>query len=211
MSQLPPMRIVLHMEGHGSATVEDHRHGGAQHYRYLNSTGRWSAAGTSTVPLLTWPNRASATEAAEVASRARKRPIAVSTVSGSAPACFQQFADKLQPALLGYLPYTEAARRKLEVERQRTMTYVRALVALADGQAIKDANAAVRASLGSGTVVQAAQFLTGKRCADIVQRILDGELECDAGLTPSMLVAATSAARGFVDQLGRRDRPSNPS
>ncbi|WP_147282910.1 hypothetical protein [Pseudorhodoferax soli] len=85
------------------------------------------------------------------------------------------------------------------------MTYVRAVLAVANGQAVKDANAIIRASLGSGTVVQAAQFLTGKRCADVVQRVLDGELECDADLTASMLAAATSVARSHANQPGRTD------
>lgn len=204
MPALFPMHFVLHMVSHGSAVLEDHRHGGATHYRYLNATGRWSANGTASVPLLVWSDHASADEAAHLATQARGRPIAVSNVSATAWGHFRAYTPKMLSALQGYLPYTEAASQKLEAERHKTMTYARAVLALSGGQPVNEVNATIREALGIGTVVQAAQFLTGKRCASIVQAVLDAELECDADLTPQSLVAAGLLAQKFVEQLGQK-------
>lgn len=197
------LHIVLYMVHHGSALTEDRRHGGAMHYRYLNATGRWSARGTAAVPLLTWPDRASAEQAARLATQARRRPVEVSNVTGTNPDHFLKYTDEMQPALQGYLPYTEAASRKLEAERHKTMTYARAIVAASNGRPLQEVNGAIRDALGAGSVVQAAQFMTGKRCASIVQSVLDGELMCDSDLTPPMLVTAALLARRMVGQLGK--------
>lgn len=203
MPDFLPLHFVLHMIDHGVAMLEDHRHGGPPHYRYLNATGRWSARGTPSVPLLVWPDHASADQAARLAAQARGRSIAVSNVNATTPEHFRTYTEKMLPALQGYLPYKEAASRKLETERHKTMTYARALLAASSGRPLKEVNATIRDALGSGTVVQAAQFLTGKRCAAIVQGVLDGELEIDSDLTPQSLVIAGEIAHQIVGQLGQ--------
>ena len=71
--------IVLELKAHGLALRADALHGGWNH-RYLNVTGRWSARGTESVPLISWPDINSASVAAEAASKARGRPVTVSSM-----------------------------------------------------------------------------------------------------------------------------------
>lgn len=200
--------IVLKLSDHGNARREDHLYGG-WHRRFLNVTGRWSAAGTKEVPLIAWPDEGTAVQAANIASQARGRDVSVCSIGPAAAAGFTLFGEALRSALLGYLPYSAAAARKLEAERLKTMRYAVAVLGTFDADGsdaiVESAHAAAVAlhrQYGGGSVVSAAQYLTGKRAAHVIERVLDGELACSDGLTPASLVRAAVIAAGMVDRLG---------
>ncbi len=203
--------IVLELEAHGLALQADALYGGWNH-RYLNVTGRWSARGSETVQLISWPDMASAAVAAEVASKARGRPVKVSSMgtissNGEVDARgFSAYGDELHGALLGYLPYTGAAAANLEARRLKMMRYASAVWMLLSECAMKGTEAGVAASrsaakglhkqYGGGSVVSAIQYLAGKDADDLLGRVLDGELQCSEGMTPEKLLACVKASRG---------------
>jgi hypothetical protein len=114
--------FVIEHAGHGSAALEEQRHGG-QHCRFLNVTGRWSARGTRAVPLLAWTDRQEVEAASAIASKARDRVFKVSSLGGDSLVAehFAAFSEHHAEALLGYLPYATAAARKLEELRVKTI------------------------------------------------------------------------------------------
>lgn len=185
-SSMHDRAIVLELVGHGGALNEDASYGGAPHRRYINVTGRWSAAGTPEVPLIRWSTAEAASDARAVAAAARKRQMAVSDLSMTDPGCFVLFDERLVVALQGYLPYAAAAAKKLEALREKTMRY--ASIVLAPAR--------------SPELISAAQFMTGKKAQDITTRVLDGELVCTSGLTPDRLVLAGVRAEELVSKLG---------
>lgn len=203
---------VLQLSDHGNARREDHLYGG-WHRRFLNVTGRWSAAGTKEVPLIAWPDEDTAAQAANIAAQARGRNVSVCSIGPAAAAGFTPFGEALRSALLGYLPYSAAAARKLEAERLKTMRYAAAVLGTFDSvgsdaivESAQAATVALQRHYGGGSVVSAAQYLTGKRAAHVIDRVLDGELGCSDGLTPASLVRAALIAVGMVDRLGAENK-----
>lgn len=194
------MFFVLEMKEHGLAKHYDQTFGGINH-RYLNVTGRWSTLSTVAVPLIAWTDHEEATSAAETASTARRRLIKVSNLSQVAHRPFKIFSQPLRAALLGYLPYGETKKRKLELRRLKLMHYAKAVLAVyhaADQAgaetASRTATSDLRKLYGGGSVISAMQYLAGKDAADVLARVLDGELVCDEGQTPERLVQAVSIA-----------------
>jgi hypothetical protein len=154
------------------------------------------------VPLIAWLVRDDATASAEVASKARRRAVKVSSIGAGAPPSFKIFDQSLSGALLGYLPYAETAARKLEERRLKLMRNadaVLAVVGAADERAAatagRDMTSNLRKLYGGGSIVSAMQYLAGKDAADILARVLDGELECSDGQTPERLAQAVAVAR----------------
>jgi hypothetical protein len=200
--------IVLEMASHGNALRANEIYGGWNH-RYLNVTGRWSSAGNPSVQLVAWPDTASASEAAQVATKARGRSVGISTIGTLDIASFKLFSQELHGALLRYLPYSAAANRKLEAERLKAMRYASSVLVANAAYNDKELLAATRAEVSKlrehykgGSIVSAAQYLTGKRAEDVIKRVLDGELSCDEGMTPERLVDAARVANEIVNQLG---------
>lgn len=195
-TKLPPPAIVLTLDAHGGATREQRLYGGVLEARFLNVTGRWASSGTDAAPLLTWENHDQAEACAETASRSRNRPVRVYSVTGARYGAFATYGEHHAAALLGYLPYATAAARKLEGERKRLMGYARVMLAgITEPHDADKMMAAMKqeahrlrdAGIGGGSWLSAAQGLTGKKALDVFQRIIDGELECDAGLTPETI------------------------
>lgn len=71
--------IVLKLSDHGNARREDHLYGG-WHRRFLNVTGRWSAAAIKEAPLIAWPDEGTAAQAVNIASQARGRDVSVCSI-----------------------------------------------------------------------------------------------------------------------------------
>ena len=71
--------IVLKLSAHGNARREDHMYGG-WHRRFLNVTGRWSAAAIKEAPLIAWPDEGTAAQAVNIASQARGRDVSVFSI-----------------------------------------------------------------------------------------------------------------------------------
>lgn len=149
-------------------------------------------------------------DAARIATKARARVIEMGSIGGSAldPACFSAYNDTMVAALEGYLPASVAAARKLDAEREKLMRYAMAVLKTAaaakDGpaatlEAERQANQEIRAYFGGGSVVSAAQYMTGKRATDLIARVLDGEIACDSDLSPERLVFAAVFSRAFVE------------
>lgn len=192
--------FVLEMRGHGNALRENDLHGG-WHRRYLNVTGRWSASGTKAVPLVVWADADLARKAAGQACEARGREIIASAIAASDSLPVVPFTDSLRPALLGYLPYSTAAARKLEIEREKTVQYAKAILQVLDVEdermipaAAKQVSKSLMDRFGGGSPAAAAAYLGGKKAAYIIARLLDGELECDDGLTPQDVLRAALSA-----------------
>jgi hypothetical protein len=188
--------IVLTLDAHGGATREQRLYGGVLEARFLNVTGRWASSGTDAAPLLTWESHEEAETCAETASRSRSRPVRVYSVKGARYGVFASYGKQHASALFGYLPYSAAAARKLEGERKRLMGYASVMLAgITESQDADKMVAAMKqeahrlrdAGIGGGSWLSAAQGLTGKKALDVFQRIIDGELECDAGLTPEAI------------------------
>lgn len=202
---------VLQLSDHGNARREDHLYGG-WHRRFLNAAGRWSSVGTKEVPLIAWPDEGTAAQAANIASQARGRDVSVCWIGPAAAAGFTLFDEALRSALLGYLPYSAASARKLEAERLKTMRYAAAVLGTFDADGsdaiVESAHAAavtLHRQYGGGSVVSAAQYLTGKRAAHVIEQVLDDELACSDGLTPTSLVRAVAIATGMVERLGAKN------
>lgn len=168
--------IVLHMPGHGNAERENQLYGGAPHYRYLNVTWRWSAAGTKTVPLLAWPSVEAATEAAKKASVARSRPVKISSLGNS-----EDLSEKMRffsGADAAALTRVAQANDKEESK-----------------QAIKPCGKELHAFYGGGSVASAVQFFTGNKAASIIEGLLDGELEFSEGMSLKNIEVALTFAK----------------
>lgn len=190
---LPSPAIVLTLDAHGGASREQRLYGGVLEARFLNVTGRWASSGTEAVPLLTWESHEEAEACAATATTSRNRSVKVCSVTGARFGPFTAYSQQHASALMGYLPYSVAAARKLEGERKRLMGYAR--VVLAGVSESHDADRMIAAmkeeahrlrdaGIGGGSWLSAAQGLTGKKALDVFQRVIDGELECDPGLTP---------------------------
>jgi hypothetical protein len=206
---LPERTFVLTLPDHAGALRVQAIHGLRQS-RSLNVTGRWAAEGSKPVPLLTWGDADSASTAAGVAAEARGRTVIVTDVALDHPAHFKMFSEAHRPALLGYLPYTEAAARKLEAERVKTMLYAIAVLTFAEAEtkeakevAAKQAARELARHYGGGSVLSAAQYLAGTRARDVLARVLDGELACDAEAATEDLVKACVMARMLMHELSR--------
>lgn len=205
----PERRIVLTLVAHGGAQREQHLYGGSLASRFLNVTGRWASKGTHAVPLLSWPDLCSAKADATKASSARGRKVEVSSVCGSNFGRFAQYGDSHTAALIGYLPYTAAAARKLEAERQRLIGYAKVVLAGRFGESdadFADAASYMKAAalelrlsgIGNGSWVSAAQGLTGKRALDVLSLVIDGELPCEPDITPAQICKAISVANALT-------------
>lgn len=197
----------LEMVAHGNALRENDLHGG-WHRRYLNVTGRWSAVGTKAVPLVVWSDANAAAMAAADAAQARGREIRATAMSVSDSTVSALFQESMRPALLGYLPYSAAAARKLEIERDKTVQYAKAILQLLDiederrvAAAAKEISKSLTERFGGGSVTSAAAYLSGKKAADIIARLLDGEMACDDGLMPLDVVRAASFAQVALQRL----------
>ena len=195
------MFLVLEMEAHGLARRADMIRGGLNH-RYLNVTGRWSAGGSQAVPLLSWVDHDCATAAATAASDARRRSVVVTGIGAADQNAFRPFDEGLADALLGYLPYSDAATRRLEDRRLKLMRNAEAVLAVADAvdndaamAASQEAASALRKHYGGGSVTSATQYLAGKDAAEILARVLDGELAWSDGQSHERLVHAVALAR----------------
>jgi hypothetical protein len=206
--QNPAQFIVLEMVSHGNALRANEIYGGWNH-RYLNVTGRWSSAGNPSVQLIVWPDTASASEAAQVATKARSKSVKVSTIGTTDTAGLKFFSQEQHEALHGYLPYSAAATRKLEAERLKTMRYANVILTAIAANDDTDFLAVTRTEVSKlrelykgGSIVSAAQYLTGKRAGNIIERVLDDELNCDEGMSPERLIKAALAANEIVKQLG---------
>ena len=70
---------VLQLSDHGNARREDCLYGG-WHRRFLNVTGRWSAAAIKEAPLIAWPDEGTAAQAVNIASQARGRDVSVFSI-----------------------------------------------------------------------------------------------------------------------------------
>lgn len=195
--------FVIEHAGHGSAALEEQRHGG-QHYRFLNVTGRWSARGTRAVPLLAWTDRQEVEAAAAVASKARDRVFKVSSLGGDSLVAeqFAAFSERHAEALLGYLPYATAAARKLEELRVKTIDCAGAVLRVhraADAeraQVLKDEGRLLQQAHRL-TVFSAAQFLTGKKADEILALLETGELDTEEKLSIEELREAVQLATNY--------------
>lgn len=195
--------FVIEHTGHGSAALEEQRHGG-QHYRFLNVTGRWSARGTRTVPLLAWTDRQEVEAAAAIASKARDRVFKVSSLGGDSLLVeqFAAFSERHAEALLGYLPYATAAARKLEELRVKTIDCAGAVLRVhraADAermQVLKDEGRLLQQAHRL-TVFSAAQFLTGKKADEILALLETGELDTEEKLSIEDLREAAQLATNY--------------
>jgi len=201
--------IVLELVDHGSALQANKIYGG-QNHRYLNITGRWSGTGTDSVPLLNWGSLNSAQEAAETATIARGRKVNVSSLGRQEATGFKPFEAKHQPALVGYLPYGSAAASKIEAERVKTMRYASAVFNVMNASENEDVHdlcktetLKIRSYFKGGSLVSASQYLTGKRAIDIAERVFDGELECDEGMSPEKLMFAMRMATNLMSRIGK--------
>lgn len=195
--------FVIEHPGHGSAALEEQRHGG-QHYRFLNVTGRWSARGTRAVPLLAWTDRQKVEAAAAIASKARDRVFKVSSLGGDSlvAAQFAAFSERHAEALLGYLPYATSAARKLEELRVKTVDCASAVLRVhraADAermQVLKDEGRLLQQAHRL-TVFSAAQFLTGKKADEILALLETGELDTEEKLSIEELREAVQLATNY--------------
>lgn len=195
--------FVIEHAGHGSAALEEQRHGG-QHYRFLNVTGRWSARGTRAVPLLAWMDRQAVEAAAAIASKARDRVFKVSSLGGDSLVAeqFAAFSERHAEALLGYLPYATAAARKLEELRVKTIDCASAVLCVhraADAermQVLKDEGRLLQQAHRL-TVFSAAQFLTGKKADEILALLETGELDTEEKLSLEELREAVQLAKNY--------------
>lgn len=195
--------FVIEHAGHGSAALEEQRHGG-QHYRFLNVTGRWSARGTRAVPLLAWTDRQEVEAAAAIASKARDRVFMVSSLGGDSLAeQFAAFNERHAEALLGYLPYGTVTARKQEELRvkildcaiavlrvHRATDAERAQITRDEGRLLRQAHRL--------TVFSAAQFLTGKRADEIIALLEAGELDSEEKLSIEDLREAVRLAKSYA-------------
>lgn len=206
---MPEPFIALTLASHGGAEREHRLYGAPKITRFLNVTGRWASAGTDAVPLLSWPDQASADAAALKASSARGRQVEVSSVGGSRFGVFVAYSDQHAGALVGNLPFSAAAARRLETERRRLNGYAKVMLAGGrDGadadpvgvvSAMKEAAQSLRvAGVGNGSWVSAAQGLTGRRALDVFGLVIDGELPCDPGMTPEDIWRAIGMAMALT-------------
>lgn len=194
--------VIQHM-GHGSTRIEDHRHGG-QHHRFLNVTGRWAARGTRAVPLLAWTDHQEAQAAATIAGKARGRTIQVSSLGGNSLAAdhFVTFCEHHATALLGYLPYSTAATKKLEDLRVKTVDCAGAMLRVHHAedeektQILKDEGRRLLQA-HRVTVFSAAQFLTGKKADEIIVLLETGELDFEGKLSVEELREAVQLAKSY--------------
>lgn len=207
ISTAPSFYSVLCLAGHGGPEREQALYGGSLSQRMLNINGRWVAEGSATAPLLVW----SSVEVAEVdaakATEARRKTVVVRQVGGTDIERFiTPFGPAHAPALLGYLPVTATAARKLEADRKKLMGYVSVMLAAgspeseADAQqAMTDMKAAAHklrlAGIGNGSWMTAAQGLTGKWAVEMASRVFDGELACDPGIAPADVLKAMLTAK----------------
>lgn len=202
--------FLLQMVDHGQAMNEVAHYGGF-HVRFLNATGRWSATGSRAVPLLGWKDMAEAQGAASAASKARSRVIDVAAVSDQDAGVVQGMSGHdVHAALSGYLPYAPAAAKAMAIEVDKTMQYASAVLAvlgpdcaIEPGLAARTVAQGLRSQFGGGSVVSAAQFLTGRKAYDVLSRVLEGEVPCAPGMSQHRLVLAFAIASAVVDQLRR--------
>lgn len=212
--------FVLHMPDHGNVALETQLYGGGMHYRYLNVTGRWSARGTKIVPLLAWRSHESAKKAAQKASDARQREISVSSLMSSRDLSetMQYFSDTAAPALIGYLPYKATAAAKVEADRLKTMRYAAVLWRVCETEeeeseeTIKQCNKELHEFCGGGSITSAVQFFTGKKAAQVIEGLLDGELEFSEGVSLSTIAAALAFAnswkqRDYISKMVEVNQP----
>lgn len=194
--------FVIEHSSHGSARIEDRQHGG-WHHRFMNVTGRWSAKGTRAVPLLAWSDGKEAEAAAIIASKARSRPVIVSSLGGDAFFAdqFVAFDERHAAALAGNLLYATAAARKMEELRVKSLDFAGALLRVQRAAAGEKRD---QASKSEGRVLQlahranvfsATQFLTGKKAAEILALLEAGELDTDDKLSVEELREAIHLAK----------------
>lgn len=206
-SRLYQSFFVIEHADHGSAAIEDQRHGG-QHYRFLNVTGRWSARGTRAVPLLTWTDRREAEAAATIASKARDRVIKVSSLGGDSLVAdrFAAFGEHHADALLGYLPYVTAAAVQLEERRVKTIDCAAAVLRVHRAmdeertRILKDEGRLLQQAHRI-TVFSAAQFLTGKKADEVITMLEAGVLDTEGKLSVRELREASNWQRATADEL----------
>ncbi len=194
--------FVIEHAGHGSARVEDQRHGG-WHHRFLNVTGRWSAKGTRAIQLLAWSDGKEAEAAATIASKARSRPIIVSSLGGNGLFAdqFVAFGEHHAAALLGNLPYATAAARKLEELRIKTIDFACAVLRVHRATAGEERERLLKSEgrlllqTHRANAFSAMQFLTGKKAAEILAMLEAGELDTDGKLSVEELREAILLAK----------------
>jgi hypothetical protein len=196
---------VIEHAGHGSARVEDQRHGG-WHHRFLNVTGRWSANGTRAIPLLAWSDGKQAEAVATIASKARNRPIIVSSLGGNGLFAdqFVAFGEHHAAALLGNLPYATAAARKLEELRIKTIAFACAVLRVHRATAGEERERLLKSEgrlllqTHSANVFSATQFLAGRKAAEILAILEAGELDTDGKLFIEQLHEAILLAKSYA-------------
>jgi len=196
--------IVLRHADHGSAQAENERHGG-QHFRYLNVTGRWSAGGTTQVPLLTWSTVERATAAAVIASEARKVKICWSSVGGDSHDTLhiEPFGDDHAAALLGYLPYGLTKAMKLAEQRAKTLDFARAVLQVHQATTVEEFEQLEKSEgrflvqAYRTSVFGARQFLTGKKAAEALRMLEAGEQDAEPDISIEDLRSAIKIAIHF--------------
>lgn len=189
--------------------------GGPFKNRCLNVAGRWASAGSEAIPILSWSDLVSAKADAEKASLARGREVEVGSVgrnNGShSYGSFAPYGKQHAGALMGYLPYSAAAARKLEAERKRLMGYAKVILAggidMVDADpvsaisAMKSAAIALRqAGIGNGSWVSSAQGLTGAKTFEVLALVVLGELPCDPDITKRDILMAIGIAKLLTER-----------
>jgi hypothetical protein len=185
--------------------------------RCLNTAGRWAVHGRPEAPLLVWrPAQAeSARAAADRASRARGRPVAIVTrgeagwVEGRD---VQVFADAFEPALHGCAPHSAGRTRRLDIEVEKLAAFslvVRAAAAATSQEAYAEvsraASKALRAKFGGGSIASTCAWLAGRAGREALASLLDGEAETTGPLSIHGIAEAVALARDIdgVQRAGR--------
>ena len=200
--------LLLALTDHQLAALET-RHGGSpdSYTRFLNAAGRWAVHGSTHSPLLVWhqAQAASAEAAAERASKARGRPVAVlsrgdsSWVEGRE---IQVFTEMSESALLGYAGQSAAKARRLRNEADKLEAFclvVCAAATAADQVAFAEVSRAagktLRAKFGGGSITSAFAWLAGRAGREALDSVLAGEVELSGPLSVPEVVEAVELAR----------------
>lgn len=200
--------LLLVLTDHQLAALET-RHGGSpdSYMRFLNAAGRWAVHGSTHSPLLVWhqSQASSAEAAAERASKARGRPVAVLSrgdsrwVEGRE---IQVFTEMSESALLGYAGQSAARARRLRNEADKLEAFclvVRAAATAADQVAFAEVSRAagktLRAKFGGGSITSAFAWLAGRAGREALDSVLAGEVELSGPISVQEVVEALDLAR----------------
>lgn len=187
----PTSYLLLSLADYQQASPDLARQSGlsAPPVRCLSTSGRWAALGSTRAPLLVWPvsQAKQAQEAAERASRARGRPVEVTTQTNTSwmeGRDIQTFSDAFESALLGHEALSAGKARRLQVEVEKLEAFclvVQAASAAPDHEALsavsRAAAKALHAKFGGGSVTSAFAWLAGRHGHETLESVLAGEVE----------------------------------